>query len=536
MDPQNIFLLVVAITNVFLGFVIYFHQAQKRDILNVLFSLLAFNVALWTFVMIAFRHSANADVVFFALTALYIIPVLIPVFFLYFVFMYTKSNFYTTHKKILIPFSAFEVLLLCGAVLSGNIVTGATIPLQGEKLIVFGSGYAWYVTHYLFFFGLSFVVLAKHFFEATSVALKNQIRNLFAGTFIASSISLLTNLFLPWFHIFDFNWVGNLMTIFFSGFIFYAVLRYRLFNLKVIATEVFVAFILTILVVELFFATNTFEFVARVFVFGSLIFFGILLIRGVYREVETRTEIERLAKDLRKANEQLKELDKRKSEFVSLASHELRSPLTAIKGYASMLLDGSFGTITESAQSAVRKIFESSNRLVTIVEDFLTISRIEQNRLAYNFTSFDFKDLVQKIVEDMRGTAQKKGLAYSFEHDTQARFMVRADSGKLAQVISNLIDNAIKYTPEGSVIVKLTTYKNLLRLSVADTGVGMSQETKEKIFSKFTRADNAHEINVTGAGLGLFIAKKLVEAHNGRIWAESAGEGKGSTFYVELPV
>ncbi|MDP3726357.1 MAG: ATP-binding protein [bacterium] len=337
------------------------------------------------------------------------------------------------------------------------------------------------------------------------------------------------------------DWVNSQYGLFgmplLAVFLVYSIVRFRLFHIRLLsatALTIGILFLLlSLLLVDSLSAIKIIVVVSTIAV-GIL---GTLLIRSVGRDVRQRERIERLAEELQKANTRLKELDQRKSEFVSLASHQLRSPLTAIKGYASMLLEGSFGGLSDTIKDAVDKIFESSNRLVTIIEDFLTISRIEQNRLVYNFTHFDFKELAEKIIQDMRGAVEKRGLILSFDFGKEKQYLVNADSGKIAQVLNNLIDNAMKYTPKGSILVRLIKdeQKRVITLSVKDTGIGMSEETREKIFSKFSRADNAHEVNVGGTGLGLFIAKQLIEAHNGRIWAESEGEGKGSTFYVELP-
>ncbi|MBI2049135.1 MAG: HAMP domain-containing histidine kinase [Parcubacteria group bacterium] len=240
---------------------------------------------------------------------------------------------------------------------------------------------------------------------------------------------------------------------------------------------------------------------------------------------------------MEKANARLKELDQRKSEFLSLASHQLRTPLTAIKGYASMLLEGSFGAVADTQKKPLDTIFQSSERLVQIIEDFLTISRIEQNRIIYSFDAVDLAPLLEGLVNDLSHEARKKNIMLSFSMDEGASCVVRADKGKIQQVLSNVIDNAIKYTPEGSIRVSCgKAGSGVARVVVRDTGVGMDEATKEKIFGKFTRADDAGKVNTGGTGLGLYVARQLVEAHKGRIWAESEGKGKGSTFYIELPL
>jgi signal transduction histidine kinase len=266
------------------------------------------------------------------------------------------------------------------------------------------------------------------------------------------------------------------------------------------------------------------------------IVFGYFLIRSVRSEVKHRQQIEKLAQNLEKANDRLKELDKQKTEFVSLASHQLRAPLTALKGYASLLLEGSFGALTPDVASAVAKMGESSRNMAYTVEDFLNVSRIELGIMKYSKEPFDFCSMVTDITKDLGIVASAKNLKVALTCPTE-KAIVNGDANKIKQVLSNLIDNAIKYTPQGDVRVKLEiTQNHTARFSVTDTGVGIPSESIGKLFDKFVRGKNAQSANTQGTGLGLYVAKQFVEAHDGKIWAESEGEGKGSTFYVELPL
>ena len=171
---------------------------------------------------------------------------------------------------------------------------------------------------------------------------------------------------------------------------------------------------------------------------------------------------------------------------------------------------------------------------MTIIEDFLNITRIELGRMKYEFVTLNFKELAEKVVNDQQSAAKQKGVVLNY-HAEGGKYTINADPGKINQVISNLIDNAIKYTPAGAVDVTVNDGKGVVRLAVKDSGVGIPAEVMSKLFEKFVRADDAGKINYAGTGLGLYVAKQMVEAHKGKIWAESEGAGKGSTFIVELP-
>lgn len=248
--------------------------------------------------------------------------------------------------------------------------------------------------------------------------------------------------------------------------------------------------------------------------------------------VHLNKEVARLNGELQGANEQLKGLDKLKSEFLSLASHQIRSPLTAIKGYASMVVAGDFGPIGDKAKEAVDRIFKSSQSLTLMVEDFLNVSKIEQGGMKYEKANFDFAAVAGTMAKDLSVTAEGKGLKMTYTQD-EGNHTVFGDKEKLRQVVLNFIDNSIKYTKEGSVGVSVTATDGKVLFAVKDTGMGMTDEIKNKLFQKFSRGEGA-KMNTTGSGLGLYLAKEIVGAHGGRVWVESPGPGLGSTFFVEL--
>jgi signal transduction histidine kinase len=274
------------------------------------------------------------------------------------------------------------------------------------------------------------------------------------------------------------------------------------------------------------------------FVFGVAFFLGAYLIKSVRVEVRTREEIEALVKRLRIANEHLRELDKQKTEFVSIASHQLRTPLTAIKGYASMILDGSFGDVCNEVKEPVDRIFRSSERLVGTVEDFLNVARIEQGRMTYDVEDVNVCTLAESVVEELTYAADEKNIHLSI-HCAKNVPLISGDTGKLRQVVLNLVDNAVKYTPKGDIRVsvekKALGKKTLVILSVSDTGIGIPDGFSSELFGKFNRAENSSTYHANGSGVGLYVAHEIVKAHHGVIEVSSE-EGKGTTFTVTFPV
>lgn len=330
---------------------------------------------------------------------------------------------------------------------------------------------------------------------------------------------------------------GNFLVVAFPLLLGYSVLKYKLFNAKTIATEILVFFLAIILLIQAIISQSLSEKLLRGGLFVVVSIVGYLLIKSVYREVEQREKIESLATNLEKANSRLQDLDKQKSEFVSFATHQLRAPLTAMKGYASLLIDGDMGKLPAEAKLGVGRIYESSSTLANIVDDYLNISRIELGTMKYTFETISLKDMVENVIAELKPNIEKSKLAFTFKaEDDKTGYNIHADKDKLKQVIANLIDNSVKYTPSGSVKVTLSrdVAGRKIVFKLQDTGIGIDPQVLPLLFQKFTRANNANKVNIKGTGLGLFVAKEIVTAHKGVIRVESPGEGKGSTFIVEL--
>ena len=247
-------------------------------------------------------------------------------------------------------------------------------------------------------------------------------------------------------------------------------------------------------------------------------------------------QVDSLNHELGIANEKLQSLDNLKTEFLSLATHQLRSPITAIVGYSSMLSDGSYGSITEEQKDPVDKIFKSGQRMNHMITRFLDIAKIEKGGMQYTKQLFGLEKMVEEIVNELSVTVQEKGLTINFETDNKSPYTVNADREQLWQVVQNLVDNSMKYTKTGWIKIKLSKdrKKNKVILAVSDSGMGIKSEIMSMLFQKFNRGEG-NKMNTAGSGLGLYLAKEIIEkGHQGKIWAESAGADKGSVFYVEL--
>jgi signal transduction histidine kinase len=314
----------------------------------------------------------------------------------------------------------------------------------------------------------------------------------------------------------------------------YLIIRFNAFNIKIISTQILVTAFPILVGSQYFLAQSFGSKLITVITFLLSVIAGIFIVKSVEREVAQREKIEKLALDLEHANSRLRELDQMKSQFLSFASHQIRSPLTAIKGYSSLLLEGDYGKIPAKISEAIKIIDTSTQSLIVIVNEFLDVSRIEQGRMKYDFTDFDIRKLVEEIVAEQKPNVEKKGLTLSYSANQNATYSVHADMGKIKQVLGNVLDNAIKYTPQGSISVNVEKNMKKIHVSITDTGVGLDPEDISKLFSMFSRAKDASKANVSGTGLGLYVAKQMLEAQKGKIWVDSPGKCKGSTFHIEI--
>lgn len=247
-----------------------------------------------------------------------------------------------------------------------------------------------------------------------------------------------------------------------------------------------------------------------------------------------RMRVIEATKELAGAYRELKKLDDSKTEFLSLASHQLRTPLSAIKGYLSMVLEGNFGKLQKETEEALKNVYQSNEHLIALVNDLLNITRIEAGRLEYHPQETDLGKLIEEVIKESELAAKNKGLDLKYKASKLP--LVKIDPDKIRQVLINLIDNALKYTRKGSVTVWAKRMDSKILVEVKDTGIGISPDKMDSLFEWFSRGKGAYRLASGGFGLGLYIAKKIIEKANGKIWAESPGENKGSTFSFTLPI
>ena len=533
-DYYSISLLLGGFIALLSGLVVFIHNHKKIE--NIAWFFLNIASAVWSFGYFITITATQKEVALVSDLVLHLAAILIPLFYLFFVVSMTDSLKKNRVKIIIATIAGFLFLISAPT----KLFVRDVMPKAFFNFVPDAGPFYIYFTAYFFVLVLyALYILFRKYLESADLVEKNRYKYMIL--FTVAGFSGGGSVFFLTFNIPILPYPIILFSLYpiISG---YAIFRYQLFDVKVIATEVLVFILWIFILIRALLSESLFDR----FINGGLFFFivatGIFLIRSVLKEVRAREEIEELATKLEFANLRLKQLDEAKSDFLSIASHQLRTPLTAIKGYASMILEGSYGKISATTKSAVDKIFQSSQRLVLIIGDFLDISHIEQGTMQYDFAALDVRELAKGLTDEFKATIESstdksKALKISFEADEKENFSVNADRNKIRQVVSNLIDNSIKYTPAGFVKVSLSKIAengNVL-LKIEDSGIGISAETMPNLFKKFGRARSLSSAYANGSGLGLYVAKEIIKAHKGKIWAESEGEGKGSRFFVELP-
>lgn len=247
-------------------------------------------------------------------------------------------------------------------------------------------------------------------------------------------------------------------------------------------------------------------------------------------------KVDEQTKELITAYNKLKRTNRLKTEFLGMSSHQLRTPLTVIKGYLSMILEGDYGRVPPKIKVVLGNVFLANQRLVKIVGNLLDISRIDLGKMKLEKITVQMDDLLQSCCEEMKMKAKEKGLTMIYKKPSSPLPAIQADESQMRQVMLNLIDNAIRYTIKGQIVISVEKKNNHILVQIKDTGVGLSKNEQKDIFEGFTRGSAGINFFTEGAGLGLYVSKKYLRLHKGRTWAESPGKDKGSTFFVELPI
>lgn len=308
--------------------------------------------------------------------------------------------------------------------------------------------------------------------------------------------------------------------------IIYSVFELDIFNFKVLGTHYIVVGLVILMSGQLFFIDNTTNRFLTILTILLAIALSFILFRNLKRESDQRIQISKLNKDL-------ENLLKQRESLVHLVTHKVKGSFTRSKYIFASILDGTFGDISNEIRKISQQGMESDNIGIETVDLVLNVSNMQKGTVKYEMKQFNLKEVVDKVIAEKKIYIEERGLKL----DNQIKdglYNVNGDVFWLKEAINNLVDNAIKYTRAGTITVNLENKNGKIILSVRDTGVGITDEDKLSLFTEGGRGKNSLKVNIDSTGYGLYSVKLIADAHNGRVWAESEGVDKGSTFYLEL--
>jgi signal transduction histidine kinase len=349
-----------------------------------------------------------------------------------------------------------------------------------------------------------------------------QLRMVLIGSMTATVLGSVFNLLFPYlFHDYDYVRIGPIFTLIMVACIAIAIVRYQLFNIKVITTQTFAVVLCTALFVRTLAAVTLQEQLINGGLFILTLLVCIFLVRSVLKEVEQR--------------EALAIANTGQENLIHIISHQLKGYLAKSRSiFSELLTEPAYGPVPEQAMALLQTGFTSLSEGVEFTQQLLNASSVEKGTMKYAMDPCDLKSIVMEIVPAQEKMAKNKGLAIELS-TAPGDYHIVGDCLQIKECVKNLIDNAIHYTREGSIALSLACTPSSALLSIKDTGVGLSSSDKEKLFTKGGRGKDSLKMNVNSTGYGLFFVKGVIDAHHGRVWAESAGPGMGSTFFVELP-
>jgi len=537
----NIDLLTVGVSvagAIIFGFLIYLNN--KRSATNKTFFLFSIASSCWGIANYVSYQLTSPNNTLISIRIVIFFAVIQSFYFFKLIYLFPKeyhekTNFY---KKVTVPITIVTAVLTLTPLVFKEVRVAAYIGQPSQPVV--GPAISLFILTAVSLVLSGLVILLKKMTIEKDRLQKTQFRYLFVGASIMFLLIIFFNLFFPIF------WQSTrfipLGAVFILPFIFstsYAIYRHKLFNLRIVTTAA-LAFLITVFSFSnILFAENTVGKVVNSAAFVVILLGSIRLVREMLNlEIAKERAIE-LSNQLDVTNIHLKEMDQAKSEFLSIASHQLRTPVSVIKGYLSLIMEGAYGKVNNpTVEQKIKQLFITNERLVTLINNLLNVSRIEKNKLEYICMNFDVMALLEQIMVEMTLKAKEKGLGLQLIPTTKKIPTMFIDKDKLHEILGNLVDNAIKYSVKGKIeiTVDFDEAKKEVFVYIKDQGVGMTRETADHLFEKFYRGETPGMPRETGTGLGLFICSKFAKDMGGRVWVYKTEPGIGTTFAVAMPV
>jgi len=501
--------ILVFLSGLFFAFYLYLKNPNQKA--NKSWLLASIPIAFWGLGLYGVTSAKSSGTAFAWQYLLDISAIFIPAFYLYFV-----ATFINYRKRFIIKLGFVIASVLAIFSLTSYFKIGMK-TVYGFFWINPGEYYVIFPIYFFIYAVFAIYLFIKSYKGTNDLVLKSQIRNaLFAG--IIGYVGGFTNFLPQLFNIYPF---GNYFVVLYVFIMGYGVLKYKLLSVKTFSVQLFAGASIILFLFNLLNAESFQDWLVKFIIFIFVCFFCAMLVNSVEKEILLREKLE-------KANDGQKNL-------IHIMNHQIKGYLTIDKNVFAELLTDDFGKVPEEAKDIIKKGLESSNKGVRYVTDILKGASAESGNLTYDIQPINFKEIVSDIIESKKEEIENKKLILTV-NIMEGNYNIMGDSVQLGESIRNLIENSIYYTPTGNISIDLKSRANKIIFTIKDTGVGIKKEDRDRIFKAGGVGSDSIKINVNSSGYGLAFVKGVIEKHEGKTWFESAGEGKGSQFFIELPL
>ena len=522
----------IVVISLIIGLFVFFKD--KYSLQSKLLLSIGVSFTFWVLNVFLQWIAVYASIVYFAWQITPLFEILIPVFSLYFVYVFLEKKDLSMSLKLFLATIVGAVTFLLPSAF--NVVSFNVLDCEANlgPLIHYEYAFKILAALWIIVFGLK-----KYFaVKKVAVAIESNTKQILLIT-ISSSLFLLifasSNIIGELTQTYEINLYGPIGMVIFLGFLTFMIVKFKTFNIKLLATQALVWGMTFLIGAQFFFIRNPTNFILNGFTFIASLFFGQLLIQSVKNEVSQREMMERI-------NVELEGLIKQRESLVHLITHKVKGSFTRSKYLFSEMLEGTFGGLAPELKKMTERVLESDIEGIATVDLVLNASNLQKGTVKYDLKPTDFKKILESVLIEKKGPAENKGLKLNIdiEGGDEAQYNISGDAFWLKEVALNLIQNAIVYTPKGDVDIVLKKVQGVdgalgkMLFSVKDTGIGITPEDMKNLFTEGGRGKESVKVNVDSTGYGLYTVKIIIDAHHGRIWVESEGAGKGSTFFVEL--
>ncbi len=508
----------VIIISIFLGFFVLL-KGKESLTNNFLFFTLIFAI-LWIILSLIFWASNRSDIIMFVWAITILIEPLVYICSFYLIYLLAYKKDVPFKLKLIIGFLYLPVIIFSPTNYSlSGFDLASCLSIEGFL------GYYDYIIEFIFTFWLLVLAIIKYR-QSTEVLFKKQIKYITTGIFLFLFAFSWGNIISS----FTENWQISLVGLFalpiFIGFLVYSIVQFKTFNIKLLGAQALVMTLGILIAAQFIFIKVTINIVLTGITLTLAVIFGYFLIRSVKKEIQQKEELVKL-------NIDLQDLIKQRESLVHLVTHKVKGSFTRSKYIFAGILDGSFGETTLEMKKYAKQGLESDNLGIETVDLVLNADNLQKGTVKYDMQKINFKEIIQKAIEEKRGRIESNGLKLEIDikNDT---YSILGDAFWLKEAVNNLIENSIKYTKEGKIKIGLEDGNGKILFSITDTGIGITPEDKNILFTEGGRGKDSVKINVDSTGYGLYSVKLIIEAHKGKVWVESEGVGKGSAFYIEL--